>query len=288
MQTAALQRKVSVTSQRSRPPRPDYAEYPAWMRDTLNIDIEAPQIKSTYEMMSLAALSTVEEHPFTINISTYLKSIADQYEKKTKTELLLGDPNFQLERKSFQSVVNKSYRYNISWNRRWPEAPEKGWCVPPVWFCDFDDIVRTTIICKYADGCQFIVKQLCEIATNIGLSAEFKSLENDEGYYAYHLYISFPADWLSDHAQGRGNSITTEIQVATQVQDLLRGLSHEIYEARRLRYSPDKKQWKWNFQSKEFMSGYIGHSLHFLEGLLIQLRDNKMFSGTGKAEGKGE
>jgi len=115
------------------------------------------------------------------------------------------------------------------------------------------------------------------------LSASIRSLENDDGYYAVHLYVEIPVTIIQpDWTQVQIN-VKVEIQLATRLQQVLRELSHKVYAERRLEANPDKKSWKWDFSSPQFMAGYLGHSLHLIEGLLINLRD-RMRSEDGEPQ----
>jgi hypothetical protein len=66
--------------------------------------------------------------------------------------------------------------------------------------------------------------------------------------------------------------LKTEIQITMQLHDALRDISHEIYQKQRLAITGSTKDWKWNFSSQEFLSSYIGHTLHLIEGLILDLR----------------
>lgn len=249
--------------------RPLFENYPSWLLENHQVDLSNSDLKKRYEMCSLAILSELDRHAFVTGAEKQLQEIAKEYIGITGTALLLGEPGIQLVRKPYESVVNKSYRENIAWNKRWPNPPDGGWAFPSEWPTRFDDIIRTTIVCRYVDGCSFISARLKDFATAHGLETFQRSLQNDEGYYAYHLYVRVPIDWLGE----KGASATLEIQVTTQVQDLLRSLSHSVYEDRRIKLKLDRNGWKWDFESSEFMSGYVGHTLHFLEGILVRMRD---------------
>jgi hypothetical protein len=65
-----------------------------------------------------------------------------------------------------------------------------------------------------------------------------------------------------------------EIQLTTQMQEVLRDLSHSFYEEKRLSQDDDR-QWKWDHKSALFRSSFMGHTLHLLEGVIVELREMK-------------
>ena len=36
-----------------------------------------------------------------------------------------------------------------------------------------------------------------------------------------------------------------------------------------------EKIWQWNYKSDEFAANYLGHILHYVEGMIIEIRDKK-------------
>jgi hypothetical protein len=67
--------------------------------------------------------------------------------------------------------------------------------------------------------------------------------------------------------------VEVEIQLTTQLQEVLRSLTHPFYEAERLLRNPDKGKWKWDFSSGRFKVGYLSHTLHLLESVILETRD---------------
>lgn len=138
--------------------------------------------------------------------------------------------------KTFEDVLNKVYRRNCLWNRNFPKPPKGGWITPDNWFYTIDDLVRGLLICRYADGPASVVAALDREATQRNLDFSYRTLERDDGYYAYHAYIVIPvqiAAIVEGVAQEQDVPLQTEIQITTQLHDALRDISHEIYERRR-------------------------------------------------------
>lgn len=103
----------------------------------------------------------------------------------------------------------------------------------------------------------------------------------DEGYYAVHLYVydDFNIPKLSWDTEPKHLSI--ELQITTQLQDVIGKLTHKYYEDRRVGMSKDKKKWQWQYESDEFISNYLGHILHYLEGMIMEVRERQS-RGTDK------
>ena len=69
---------------------------------------------------------------------------------------------------------------------------------------------------------------------------------------------------------------SAEIQITTQLKEVMRQLTHGQHQERRQkeRPAPDEK-WQWDHRSKEFVPNYLGHMLHYLEGMIMQVRDQQ-------------
>ena len=67
--------------------------------------------------------------------------------------------------------------------------------------------------------------------------------------------------------------IEVELQVTTQLQELIRSLLHVHYEKRRKEHEALEEQWQWDYKSDEFATNYLGHILHYVEGMIVEVRD---------------
>jgi hypothetical protein len=67
-------------------------------------------------------------------------------------------------------------------------------------------------------------------------------------------------------------NISFEIQITTQLQEVIRRLLHEYYEEKRTEKATDEK-WQWNYRSEEFSTNYLGHILHYVEGMIMDIRE---------------
>jgi len=94
----------------------------------------------------------------------------------------------------------------------------------------------------------------------------------EEGYYAAHCYPRFEINiptlsWVTE-----ATSVEFEIQVTTQLQDVIRNLTHDYYELRRSRKTIPDMKWQWDYKGPEFVPNYLGHILHYVEGMIMEVR----------------
>lgn len=97
----------------------------------------------------------------------------------------------------------------------------------------------------------------------------------DEGYYALHIYavkeFEIPKlDWNTEK-----KNISIEFQITTQLQDVIGNLTHWHYERRRMGTKSREKKWQWDYKSEEFTTNYLGHILHYVEGMIMEVRENQ-------------
>jgi ppGpp synthetase/RelA/SpoT-type nucleotidyltranferase len=253
--------------------KPSYEEWVVWAHDELGIDYDA---HGTLFKRNITTIHReVQTHPFFERMPEVLRRCASDYDTETGYPLFAATPGFTLKMKTFPDLLNKIYRRNCLWNRNFPNPPKSGWITPDNWFHEIADLVRGLLICRYADGPASVVAGLNHEAAQQGLEFSCRTLERDEGYYAYHSYVVIPVQILAianGIAEEQDVPLKTEIQITTQLHDALGDISHEIYQKQRLAVTGSTKDWKWNFSSQEFLSSYIGHTLHLIEGLILDLR----------------
>jgi len=178
----------------------------------------------------------------------------------------------EIQIKKIESFIEKTYRKNVINNDKWPEAPEDGWVEPENWYSRIHDIIRTMFVVKYIDGVKYLTEEislLCEKHCLIDYEAR------EEGYYAVHINIPKIIDISGIGIKLRNEEITFEIQVTTQLQELIRKLLHKYYEENRVKNQPEGRIWQWDYLSDEFSVNYIGHILHYIEGMIVEVRDSK-------------
>jgi hypothetical protein len=264
------------------PDKPSFDEYKAWCVEALGINLDDPRFKLFYDLNVGRVLSTAQEHPFFLGADEFLSEACLEYDAAGPFGLLMGKNEIQLVTKPFDSVINKSYRKNIAFNDRYPRAPREGWLVPDNWFSSLDDLIRGTIVTKYIDGPEFLSKRLTDLAKRLSLDSLVSSRESDSGYYAYHFSLKMPVQVAQIDMTPIDLVTSVEIQITTQLQEILRKLTHGLYEELRIDPRHDKRAWKWDFGSSRFQASYLGHTLHMLEGMIVQLK-NKALAETKAA-----
>jgi hypothetical protein len=63
-----------------------------------------------------------------------------------------------------------------------------------------------------------------------------------------------------------------EIQITTQLQEVLRRFLHFQYEKDRNTRSVSSIPWQWRYRDDEFFSNYLGHMLRSVEGQIMDAR----------------
>jgi ppGpp synthetase/RelA/SpoT-type nucleotidyltranferase len=173
---------------------------------------------------------------------------------------------------------------NCNWNRIFPEEPRQGWTKSSNWFTTLDDLIRTTLVCRYLDGPEQVCKAIARKADEFKLVNEFGPRATDEGYYAFHCYVKIPVDLMvGDAGTIALTPVEIEIQVTTQLQEILSDLTHPFYRTRRIGPSRPPPLDRWDFSSIEFRASYLAHTLHLIEGMIVQLRNE---AETESAAGK--
>lgn len=248
-------------------------EFVAWAREKLGADFDS-KAENLYKGNSAIAWVAAQEHPFFRDISSFLVA-ADLAEQGRAGSLMLMNQNPpQLELKQWSAVLDKCYRLNIVWNREFPDPPKRGWVTPETVYGKITDLVRGTVICKHFDGPQLLAEQLQKRANDAGLEAFYYPQERDEGYYAYHFYVKLPMQLLRMDMSHAEQIVHVELQLTTQLQELLRQITHQFYVEKRAQVTPLRDHWKWDSKSDRFKAGYVSHTLHLLEAIIVQLRDD--------------
>jgi ppGpp synthetase/RelA/SpoT-type nucleotidyltranferase len=248
-------------------------EYKEWAKQTLSTDFNNRKIERLYETNLTNIYNAITQHKFFILFSTQASNWQEEYSQKTYSDLFMGSYDPRLVTKPYQSAIEKTYRVNILWNQDFPEEPKKGWVNHQNMFTQFNDLVRGILVCRFIDGPAFVAKKIIGYAKEHKLKYRKYTQERDDGYYAYHVYISFPAkifdmDWNEEDV-----SVEVEIQIKTQLQEVLKDLTHKFYEKQRVSIDKDKSKWKWDFSSSRFKVGYLSHTLHLLESIILESRE---------------
>lgn len=254
-------------------------DYITWLMQEHKPD-QASLSRQYYDAVATKAQTHWESSPFWTQLISHLRDYHAEYQIATGYPLLASEGAPSLHRKPFDSFLLNSLRKNVLDNPRWPQPPEGGMVLPSNWFSKIHDVIRTQVVVKYLDGVEFLggrIRQLCE---SHGLRNRFSLEAREEGYYAAHFYVEMEleiprVDW--DTAKV---TMCLEIQITTQLQEVIKRLLHRYYEDRRTRGGAAPDSWKWDYRSDEFVANYLGHILHYVEGMIMEVRDRQRREAT--------
>jgi hypothetical protein len=198
-----------------------------------------------------------------------------QYRLKTGYPLWVSPSIPDLSVKPFGSFLLKTFRKNVLENKKWPAPPEGGWLLPSNWFSTVNDLVRTTFVVKYLDGVDFLVNSMQSICSDCKLDSQPHFEAREEGYYAAHFYVYREFEIPQVTWDTQLVRVSVELQITTQLQEVIRQLTRKYYEERRQRLKAPHMKWQWDYTSEEFVPNYLGHILHYLEGMIMEVREKQ-------------
>lgn len=253
----------------------DIAEYKKWLKDNHQVEISA-RTKTYYDTVASKAATGFRDSNFWQSLLSDLNQINQEYYLSTNYYLLVESSPPELQTKPFESFFLKTFRQNVLSNNNWPEPPEPGWLLPKNWFSRINDTVRTCFVVKYLDGVNFLVKKCKERATVASYDSRVDFEAKAEGYYAAHFYITFPCEVPREDWDTKDETMSVEIQITTQLQEVIRRLIHKYYEQHRAERPTPNVKWQWDYRSDEFAANYLGHILHYVEGMIMDVRDKSI------------
>ncbi|MFB2597090.1 hypothetical protein ACEXQE_04780 [Herbiconiux sp. P17] len=251
--------------------KPSWEDYATWFEAKFSEKLSTE--KDRYETASLRIEDAVKTSAFWPKYLAERESIADRYYAETGYPLFAFREVEPPVKKSWNSFLNKSFRRNVVNNDSWPQEPSEGWCLTPRWFEQINDILRTTLVVKYLDGVEYLANELERIAKAEGVGFRFKLEARDEGYYAAHSYVDVDASLPTGTWAFESKTVQFEIQITTQLQEVIRRLTHLDYEKRREAPPDPSTKWQWDFRGAGFTPNYLGHILHYMEGMIMEVRD---------------
>ena len=251
----------------------DIEEYRKWLKTKHNLEISHKE-QRYYDTVTANLKVNFEKSVFWVSLVNNFAEFNDEYLLRTGFQLMRDTKAPDILVKPFDSFLLKTYRKNILDNKNWPNEPANGWILPSNWLSRINDVVRTLIEVKYLDGVEFMVEKIkstCDRSIN-KCTVFFEARE--EGYYAAHLYVQQDAEIPRVNWDTERITFSAEIQITTQLQEVIRKLLHDYYEDRRKKSKEDQK-WQWNYKSDEFAANYLGHILHYVEGMILDIRDKQ-------------
>jgi len=263
---------MKKTTSDSKPKNID--QYIKWLKtkNTIVGNATKKQYKTTVRDLK----DQFETSKFWKTFSENLSNYNTEYKKETGYYLLTNNEIPKVENKEFSPFLLKTFRINILKNPNFPEAPEGGWILKENWYSKINDTIRTMCMVKYIDGVIYLCNKIESLCDQCNTECEISYEAKDEGYYAAHITIiqkyeiqNYDNDWGSKLIE-----VPIEIQITTQLQEVIKNLLHKHYEVRRKNINQESN-WKWDYTSDEFKTNYLGHILHYLEGMIIEIREKE-------------
>ena len=250
-------------------------EYKKWLEEKYKSKVSYETQKS-YDSVTNRIKLDLEESNFWTQLKKNLREFNGDYLTETGYNLLTN-PEFEpvLHVKPFESLLLKTFRKNILENKNWPEKPTEGWVLPDNWYTKINDIIRTLLEVKYLDGVEFMIVKIKSICEEQGMKCKVSYQATEVGYYAAHLYIVNEFEVPKIHWGTERINVLAEIQITTQIQEVIRKLLHKYYEETRRSIEKKNIKWQWNYKNDEFSANYLGHILHYTEGIIMHIRDKQ-------------
>ena len=277
--------------------KPTIEEFEEWYKDTFNRDLRGSGLEAWYSSQAADGVAAIVSSTFWKSLRRNLKRWDTDF-KIRREEYPLFDSLKQLrdtlkainKPKGYSSVLDKSYRWNVWENDRYPDPPEKGPCTAPAeiskrerdseqcwfgphnWFRDFPDIVRTRIVVNFFDGVGFLAGKMYELAERTTKETpRVKHHARHDGYHAAHLGTKHEIELL-DHDSKERKVIPAqlEVQITTTIQVTINDMLHRVYEKWRSEEIPEN--WEWQHDHPAFSINYLGSTLHYLDGMIVTAR----------------
>ena len=238
------------------------------------------KLKRYYENVANTMKKTFEESAFLKKLNKNLPIYNENYLMARGYPLVSKAERLAIQIKPFDSMIRKCYRKDIIENPRWAvEAfdweAQYDWINPKYCFEKFSDILRTRISVRYLDGVIFVAEELRSLADSLDLPHRIAYKAEEEGYYAIHFDLTYPFEIPTLMFQTYDIKSTIEFQINTEIQDLILDLAHKYYEERRMRLKETDEKWQWDYECDEFLPNYLGHIIHYIEGMIMEVRERK-------------
>jgi hypothetical protein len=241
------------------------AEYVQWLQSAHGVTVD-DELRTTFARAVERLFQDFGTSDFWLTLHKRVLTANNAYYVRTGHEFLRSSAAPALLTKSFDSFLAKTFRKNVLRNSAFPRPPEGDWLLPPEWITRVSDLVRTTYVLTYVDAVEPVTSAIADHALASGHERTTSMEATIAGYYAGHVDVTAPITFGDVLAV-----MSVEIQVTTELQDVLRHLLHRNYEVARLR--PISNAWMWQQASVEFRTNYLGHMLHYVEGAIVNERD---------------
>ena len=249
-------------------------DFVKWMEAKFEVPNE--QAKSNYESNAARLVEAFQEHLFWQKIGEQLKEWDTLYYKEKGVHLITTSNLPKVVTKPYKSLLNKAYRKDCLNNKAFPDMPEKGWICPQSWFDKIHDIVRTSFVVRYLDGVKYLDQKLSQVADEVGCKYSCSYEAHDDGYYAAHVAVVLELSIVGMDWQESTHKIEVEIQITTELQEMVKSLLHKYYEDNRRKVVPQDYKWQWDYHNEQFVPNFLGHIAHYLEGMIVEIRDKQI------------
>jgi hypothetical protein len=270
--------------------RPNHEVYLDWYRDRFGDDLNDGRAEQLYEQVTVKGVNDLQGSRFWTELQDNLpvwnaifKAEHDGY------DLLAPDQPKIIGAKSFESSVNKAFRWNVLNNDEWDRPPPRRpstapesievdpedvryWYGPHNWIQDFPDVFRIRLVSMYFDGVRFLAERVRGLAeTTTDHPPELRYIASLDGYHAAHIWVYHTLTVLDyDSRDFVPVQLRLEIQVTTTIQAAIVQMLHRVYEDWRVNGVPDS--WEWDYENPAFSVNYLGSTLHYLEGMIVVAR----------------
>ncbi len=228
-----------------------------------------------YERDSRRLVTEFEKTAFWTEFERELAEISERRQLDRELPLLAHPGTPDVVAKPWDSLLDKCYRKNVLSNDLFPEAPSEGWVTENNWLERIHDVVRTTVVVRYLDGIFAVDDLLQKVADNNAIEIKSDYEARDEGYYAVHVSVPMRLQYAESGWENVFANVHVEVQLCTQIQEVIRSLTHVFYKKRRVNSPEPGQKWQWDCESDEFVPNYLGHMLHYADGMIMNIRQGK-------------
>jgi ppGpp synthetase/RelA/SpoT-type nucleotidyltranferase len=251
-----------------------FPDYIKWLKDGLSVNI-GDRDRTRYDHVTSKMRQDFEKSEFWTQLINNLAIYDHEYQVGKGYNLFLSPNKPELDIKSYDSFLLKTYRKNVLENESWPKEPEGGWMLPNNWFSRINDIIRTLLTVKYFDGVDYVINKIESLCKEHEMEFQVFYEAREEGYYAAHSYTKQCFEIPAVTWDTQKINVSIEIQVSTQLQEVIRTLLHKYYDTKRKMVKKPIEKWQWDYKCDEFCVNYLGHILHYVEGMILEVRDRQ-------------
>lgn len=241
-------------------------QYPEWLYKKFQYDTKTG--RAEYDAVASLLHTHFSKSLFWIELCKNIDALNQNFFIDTGYDLFSSTAIPELLFKSYESFLNKTYRYNFVKQKRQYRGTDE-WLKPSGWYEEINDIVRTCFVVKYLDGVERLIDNLSQLCNSHNIKNQYTYKANDDGYYAAHFYclMNVNTPIKTDPIQ-----MWVEIQVTTQLQEVLKRCIHIEYKKIRDLNIESEVPWQWRYRENEFFTNSLGHVLHNIEGMIMEVR----------------